>query len=418
MSRTIAERKERLAKHADEVAESVGTPALIFFEADVRRQYDRLRSALDAHYPDSTVHVAVKANLVPGLLGLLADRGANAEAYANCEFEVARRADFDPADILLTGMNRDESTVRRILQAGTSQILVDNISELRSLASVSRDLGIQCDVLLRVNPAVDIPTHPAITTGDRGSKFGMSVASGSALEAVRRTVDADGLRLHGLHCHLGSQIDSVEPYKVATQSLMDFVAEVRKETDETVDVLDIGGGFPIQYRESVPDIEAYAAAIGNEITAACTREGLDPVELYLEPGRYLLGPCGTLLGSVGVLKETPERRFAVLDAGTNTVLTRQEVPIYSPDADGEERTYAVVGPLCYSADVFDENVTLQRLAEGDLVAIDKVGAYTVGREMHLNGAPRPPIVIIGDDGHRRVVREREACEDVIPGVNG
>lgn len=416
MIRSVENRAGRLVEHADDVLSAVGTPAIVFFEADLRESYGRLRRALDEHYPYSTVHVAVKANFTPAILSAFADEGAHAEAYAGCEIEAAARAGFEPDEILVTGMNRDDQRVRDALRSGTRRFLVDNHSELRALASIAEEVGTQAEVMLRVNPELEIPTHPDIATGTRDSKFGMSVSTGAAMDAVRRTVESDAVVFHGLQCHLGSQIESVAPYREATRGLLAFAGDLKRETGATVDALDLGGGFPVEYDDPVPPIEEYVSVVADTIAETCAELGIDEPALYLEPGRYLLAPSGTLLGEVGVLKETPERTFAVLDAGTNTVLTRQSIPIYAPYNGGPTEEYDVVGPLCHSGDVFAESVELSRLAEGDVVALDRVGAYTIGRETNMNGVPMPPIVLVESDGDHRVVRERQTCADVIPGA--
>lgn len=408
------DRRKRLTEQAGRVLADVGTPVLVFFEADMRESYDRLRTALDDQYPESSVYVAVKANFLPDVLGLFSEWGARAEAFANCEIEAAMRAGFDPGDVLVTGMNWDADRIDRALASGVDTFLVDNRSDLATLRSVTVEADRRCDVLLRVNPELDVPTHPDIATGTPGSKFGMELSGGDVMAAARTVAGDDHLRLHGLQTHLGSQIDGPTPYQTATRALVELAADVERETGVAVDTIDVGGGFPVTYDEQVPPIEEYVSVIAETVRSACTDFGIDPPELCLEPGRYLFAPSGALLCSVGLLKETSSATYAVLDTGKNTVLAQQSVPIYAPFTDGPSREYSVAGPLCYSGDVFADGVLLPELDPGDVVALDRVGAYAIGRETHFNGMPMVPVVVVDADGGYEVVRERETCVDVLP----
>jgi len=414
MLRNPEPREERLGSHAREISDRFGTPVLVFYERDLIESYDTLRAALDDHYPKSTVHVAVKANFQPSILETFAERGAHAEAFAHGETIAAKRAGFDPEDILLTGMAGNASHAGELLRDGASRVLVDNMAELEVIDELAADVDGQVDVLLRINPTLEVPTHPHIATGTEESKFGLAVSSEAAERAVSEVVESPDLRYLGLHCHIGSQIESPTPYAEAATSLLSFADTVERTTGERTRVLDLGGGFPIGYGSEVPPVERFVETIGDTLTEQCREYGMELPELYLEPGRYLLGSAATFLGTVQTVKETPVKRFAVLDAGTNTVLLRQELPVLTPYVDAPQTEYDVVGPLCHSHDVFREQVSIPELSPGDLVGIDKVGAYTIGRETHMNAMPKPPIVMVRQSGAYELLRERESCSDVIP----
>lgn len=414
MLRDSDPREVRLGEHGQEISDTFGTPALVFYERDLIESYDALRSALDDHYPKSTVHVAVKANFHPSILERFAERGAHAEAFAHCETLAAKRAGFESRDILLTGMVGNTSRMAETFQEGTDRVLVDNMTELRAIGELATDLDDPVDVLLRINPTLEVPTHPHIATGTEESKFGMAVSSGAAERAVSAVVESPDLRYMGLHCHIGSQIESPTTYANAATGLLSFADTVERTTGKRTRVLDLGGGFPIEYGSQVPPVEQFVETIGDALTTGCEEYGMELPELYLEPGRYLLGPAATLLGTVQAVKETPAKRFAVLDAGTNTVLLHQELQVLTPYVEAPRTEYDVVGPLCHSHDVFREGASIPELSAGDLVGLDKVGAYTIGRETHMNAMPKPPIVMIRRSGSYELLRERESCTDVIP----
>lgn len=409
----IPARRRRLCEHAPALVDEYGSPLYVFFESDLRENYRTLRRTLDDYYPDSTVHFATKANYNLGVLSVLRDAGCHAEAYARCELSAIQAAGFDAGDVLLTGMNRRQADVERALGLGVERLLVDNATELERVTAAARATGTEPDVLVRANPAMDVPTHPEVATATRETKFGLDVESGRAMAVARKTADAERVSLIGVQLHLGSQIRDPEPYAIAADALCSFAADVRNELGAELEILDMGGGFPVPYDESVPETATIVETLATAIREACGEYGLARPHLFLEPGRRLVGNAGTLLSTVGVVKETPYANFAVLDAGTNTVSSYWPYPIYAlPDRDGE-RAYHVAGPLCYSGDVIQEDVSLPPLERGDLVAVDRIGAYSLGSASHTNAEPKPPVVLVREDGVPDLIREGETCDDIL-----
>jgi diaminopimelate decarboxylase len=419
----LSARKARLLDHREALFEQFDTPLYAFWEADLRENYRTIRAALDDHYPDSTVHFAVKANYNLGVLSVLRDEGCHAEAYARCELSATQQAGFDPEAVLLTGMNRPVEDVERALSLGVEYFLVDNEAELakirEAVGATERTPdgdGARTDppkVLIRGNPAMSVPTHPEVATATRESKFGLDIESGRALAVAREAAHAAEVELAGVQLHVGSQIQGVEPYEVAAREMLAFAAEVREETGVEIDVLDLGGGFPVPYDEAVPDTETIVAAMADAVRDAAQSHDLSEPHLFLEPGRRLVGNAGTLLAEVGVVKETPHSTFAVLDAGTNAVSSYWPYPIYAAMSEEPTREYDVAGPLCYTGDVIQEDVSLPGLDRGDVLAVDRIGAYSLGSASHTNAEPKPPVVLVRESGDVELIRERETCADVL-----
>lgn len=408
-------RRARLLDHESAILSPFGTPVYVFWEDDIRENYRRLRRALDDGYPDSAIHFAVKANYNPGVLSVLRDEGCRAEVYAGGELTAALEAGFEPADLLLTGMNRRPADVERALECGVERFLVDNATELERLIEVAEavDPEVRPRVLIRGNPAMEVPTHPEVATATRETKFGLDIESGRAMAVAERAAESPAVALSGVQLHIGSQIRGVEPYAVAARAMCGFAADIRDELGVEIDVLDLGGGFPVPYDEAVPDVEAIVDRIAETVREATDDADLPAPTLFLEPGRRLVGNAGTLLATVGVVKETPYRTFAVLDAGTNAVSSYWPYPIYAL-ADGKAtETYHVAGPLCYSGDVIAEDVSLPRLERGDVLAVDRIGAYSLGSASHTNGQPKPPVVLCRSTGDVDVIRAPETHADVI-----
>ncbi len=419
----LISRRDRIADRGPELLDEYGSPLYVYYESDLRENYRTLRNALDDHYPDSHVHFAVKACFEPGVLSVLRDAGCGAEAYANCELTAALDVGFDPGEILLTGMNRQPEDLERALSAGVGRFLVDNATELAKVADAADATGTEASVLVRANPAMEVPTHPGVATATRESKFGLDVESGRAMAVAREAAATEGVSLDGVQLHIGSQIKGIEPYGVAARETMTFAAEIRDELGIEIDVLDLGGGFPVPYDEDVPNSTDIIAHMADAVKTAAEGHGLPEPTLYLEPGRRLVGNAATLLATVGVVKETPHAEFAVLDAGTNAVSSYWPYPIYALHGEGDPvtasdptpegfREYHVAGPLCYTGDVLREDAPLPPLDRGDVIAVDRIGAYSLGSASNTNAEPKPPVVLIRENDEATVIREGESCSDV------
>lgn len=409
----LRERRVALGEAESELLAPFGTPVYVFWEAELRANYRQLRDALDVHYPDSEIHFAVKANYNPGILSVLRDEGCKAEAYARCELDASLTAGFDPADVLLTGMNRRPEDLERALSAGVDLFLVDNADELDRLVDAAGSVGRRPRVLIRGNPSMDVPTHPEVATATRETKFGLDIASGRAMEVATRAAEASAVALAGVQLHIGSQIRGVEPYGVAAETMVAFAADIRDDLGVEIDVLDLGGGFPVPYDEAVPATDEIVECIADSVRDAAATHDLPQPTLLLEPGRRLVGNAGTMLASVGAIKSTPYADFAVLDVGTNAVSSHWPYPIFALSERPPTESYHVAGPLCYSGDVLGEAVDLPPLERGDVLAVDRVGAYSLGSASHTNAEPKPPVLLRLEDGDVDVIRTPETCEDVL-----
>lgn len=409
----LTARRRRLLDTRDALLDGRSTPAYVFYEEDLRRNYRTLRGALDEHYPDSTIHFAVKANYNLGILSIFREEGSSAEAYARCELTATQEAGFDPRNVLLTGMNRRVEDVERALSLGVEHLLVDNETELAKVRDAAAAVDHSVNVLIRGNPAMEVPTHSDVATATRESKFGLDIESGTALAVAKQATAAPEVVLAGVQLHIGSQVCGVEPYAIAAREMLDFAATVREETGTEIEILDLGGGFPVPYDEDVPASEEIIATIGDAIERTTTEHGLSLPTLFLEPGRRLVGNAGTLLAGVGLVKETPYADYAVLDAGTNAVSSYWPYPIYALTEQKPSREYHVAGPLCYTGDVIQADVRLPEIEAGDVLAVDRIGAYSLGSSNHTNAQPKPPVFLLRESGAVEVIRSRETCADVL-----
>jgi diaminopimelate decarboxylase len=390
------------------IAQAEGTPLYVYSGAMLRDRYRAIDSAFGA-YPHR-LHYALKANSTLALARMLRDLGSGADANSIWEIEIARRAGFQPADIVFTGVGKSPAELECAVPLGLKAINVESAGELARVEAIAARLGVISRVALRVNPDIDAKSHPHISTGLKVNKFGMP------LDAVRESVVAiagrPSLQLVGLHIHIGSQITTLEPLTRAASLAVGLATELGAlPAGAHLEYLDLGGGLGISYdRRPVPSFEQYAAAL----LGAVAPSGLP---IVLEPGRAIVGPAGALVARVIDLKpRDADSEFAVLDAGMAQLMRPALYNAYhvvSPvvERPGPDKLYEIVGPICESADVIARDRRLSALEVGDLVTIGDAGAYGSAMASNYNRHPLPAEVLV-DEGGWRVIRRRQTIDDM------
>lgn len=403
--------------HAEDVAipaiaQRFGTPCYVYSAATIRRHYRVFEQALAGI--DHEICYAVKANGNIGVLGLLADMGSGFDIVSVGELERVITAGGDPAQVVFSGVGKRADEIERALEVGIACFNVESEAELERIDAIATRMGRRAPVSLRVNPDVDAQTHPYIATGLKDNKFGVAIERAEALYA--RAATMRGLEIHGVDCHIGSQLTRLAPFRDAVSRVLALIDRLA-ERDIRIAHLDVGGGLGIRYRDETPPSPAeYAQAIKSLVA------GRD-LKLILEPGRVLVGNAGLLVTRVELLKpgaQADDKHFAIVDAAMNDLLRPalydawQEIVPVNPRGDaGETRAWDIVGPVCETADCLGRDRELA-LAEGDLLAVRSAGAYGFSMASVYNARPRPPEIIVdGDQTHE--VRARETVADLMRG---
>jgi diaminopimelate decarboxylase len=351
----------------------------------------------------------LKANSTLAVLRVLRAIGSRADANSGGEIEVALRAGFPPEDLVFTGVGKTHHELVRAVAVGVRSINAESAGEIARLDEVASAAGKIAPVAVRINPDIDARSHPHISTGRKGNKFGVPLED--ARELYRDIARRPWLRAVGLHVHVGSQITELEPLTRAASALAALVSDLRGDGIE-LEHLDLGGGLGISYDgRPVPGPAEYAAAV-----IPLVRELR--LELVLEPGRVIVGPAGVLLARVVDLKPNaggPD--FAVLDAGMTDLLRPAMYGAYHgieavvPRAGARQR-YELVGPLCESSDVVGRDRAMPPLRVGDLVAVRDAGAYGSAMSSTYNRRPLACEVMV-DEGEWRIVRRRQTVDDML-----
>ena len=403
------------------IADAVGTATWVYSAGAVDAAYDAVDAAMEAASGgDHVIAYAIKANGNLALLRRLGARGCGADIVSGGELERVLRAGMDPAKVVFSGVGKTRQELAAALDAGIKAVHVESPSELRALAEVARDRGAVADFAFRVNPDVDAKTHPYIATGLHDTKFGLELAA--ARELLAEVREERALRLIGVACHIGSQLETSAPLRDAVAILARFGLEL-EAAGFPLTHLDVGGGWPMEYGcedAAFPGAEAFGRAIAQGLRDADARGRLKSAggdwTLFTEPGRSLVGAAGLLLTRVIYVKDQGSKRFVIVDGAMSELIRPALYEAYhavtpvAPRA-GETRTVDVVGPVCESGDFLALGRTLPPVEEGDLLAILGAGAY--GREMSSAYNARPPaaeVLVDGDDW--RVVRRRATPADL------
>jgi diaminopimelate decarboxylase len=410
-----------------DLAAEFGTPAYVLDEADFRERCQAWRTAFDgpswsASGGTADVYYAGKAFLCTAVARWVAEEGLSLDVCTGGELAVALRAGFPVERLMLHGNNKSVEEIERAVGAGVGRFVVDSFVDLDRVADVAARLGVRQRCYVRVTPGVEAHTHEFVQTGQEDQKFGFSLASGAAADAVRQVLDRPSLELVGLHCHIGSHIFDVHGFKLAAHRMVGMLAAVRDEHGLVLPELDLGGGQGIAYTaaDDPMDVHEFADGLRRIVEKECAAVDLPVPRLAVEPGRAISGPTTVTVYEVGTVKDLPGlRTYVSVDGGMSdnirTALydARYTAVLASRTSDAEPANVTLCGKHCESGDIVVHDVPLPGdLTPGDLVAVPASGAYHRSMANNYNHVPRPPVVAVLD-GIARVLVRRETEDDLM-----
>lgn len=404
------------------LAKKYGTPLYIIDEQQIRHTCRRYMQAMSRHFGENfEVSYASKALCVKGIYPIIRQEGLCADVVSGGELYTALQAGFDPAQLHFHGNNKSRQEIQYALESGVGLFIADSMEELETLEQLCDLCGKRARVALRVKPGVDAHTHEFISTGNLDSKFGFCYETGEAMEAVKLAHRQPHLDFCGIHCHIGSQVFLAEPYVLAAQVMIRFLAEIRKEIGKAPEELNLGGGFGIVYgQEDQPlPLEQVIDTMAQAVKEGCRQHGLEVPKVIIEPGRSIVGPAGITAYTVGSVKQIPGGRiYAAVDGG---MPDNPRYALYgaayqaakaSDPASPRTMTVAIAGKCCESGDLITKEARVQPLVPGDILAVFATGAYTYSMASNYNRLPRPAMVLVGDGQDRLIVR-RETYEQLV-----
>jgi len=410
-----------------DLASEFGTPLFVIDEDDFRA---RCRAMADAFGGGENVHYAAKAFLCTEVARWIAAEGLSLDVCSGGELAVALHAGFPPERIALHGNNKSLDELTAAVRAGIGHVVLDSMMEIERLDAIAGRLGTVQDVLVRVTVGVEAHTHEFISTAHEDQKFGLSLADGQAMAAIRRVFETDNLRLVGLHSHIGSQIFDCAGFELAAHRviglLRDVVAEFGVQKTAQISTIDLGGGLGISYlsQDDPPPVEELAAKLGAIVRNESALAGLPEPRLIVEPGRAIAGPGTVTLYEVGTVKDVAvasnfHRRYVSVDGGMSdnirTALygAEYDVRLVSRASDAQPVLARVVGKHCESGDIVVRDTWVHDdIRPGDLLAVAATGAYCYSMSSRYNLIGRPAVVAVRD-GKARLILRRETVDDLL-----
>ena len=388
-----------------QIAKNYGTPTYVYSKQALTTAFERFSSGFSG--TDHLVCFAVKSNPSLAILNTFAKLGAGFDIVSGGELARVIAAGGDPAKVVFSGVGKTEAEMRFALEAGIFCFNVESASELDRLNDVAASMGKKAPVSLRVNPNVDAKTHPYISTGLKNNKFG--VAYEEALSLYQKAAAMPNIAIHGVDCHIGSQLTELSPFLDALDRILALVDQLQAAGIH-IHHIDAGGGIGICYSdETPPDFADYAKAMREKMAGR-------NIKMVFEPGRALVGNAGVLLTKVEYLKHGEAKNFAIVDAAMNDLMrpalydAYHEIVAVQSSADVTEHVYEIVGPVCESGDFLGHDRKLA-IAQNDYLAVFSAGAYGMSMSSNYNTRPRAAEVMVdGDVAHE--IRQREKVADL------
>ena len=390
------------------IADACGTPFYCYSRAEVEARYDAYVEALKDF--DALICYAVKANSHQAIIHLLADRGAGADVVSEGELRRALAAGVPAAKIVYSGVAKTVREIEFALQQDIRQFNVESEPELEEISAAAVRLGKTARIAFRINPDVDAGTHEKISTGKSENKFGVPLES--ARYAYDKAASLPGIEVCGIDLHIGSQITSLTPFEQAFDRIAELAGQLRDD-GHTISTIDLGGGLGVNYNEendNAPTPAEYASVVKGKL-------GHLNCDFIIEPGRSLVANAGVLVGSVIYIKKSSKKTFLIIDAAMNDFLRPSMYDSYHAIVGGRENgaanvLYDVVGPVCETGDTFARQRELPAQEAGDLIVIERTGAYGSVMASTYNTRPLVPEVLVDGDEFR-IIRKRPSYDSII-----
>lgn len=404
------------------LAKEFGTPVYVMSEEEIRKNCRMYQDSITEYYNGrGLVCYASKAFCCKEMCRIIKEEGLGIDVVSGGELYTAMQVDFPPEKIQFHGNNKTEAEIRMALDYHVGHFVVDNISELAMIDRLAQEAGTKANVSLRIKPGIDAHTHEFIMTGQIDSKFGFALETGEALEAVKAAATYEHIHLRGLHNHIGSQIFDVAPFVAAAEVMLDFIAQIKRETGIDIEDLNLGGGFGIKYLETdepVPYGE-YMRVISKAIFEKCAALGISVPYIYMEPGRSIVGEAGITLYTAGAIKNIPNiRTYVSVDGGMcdnpRYILYQADytVLVANRAADPADTKVTIAGKCCESGDLIQEHTMVQPIRVGDTIAVLSTGAYNYSMASNYNRTPKPPVVMV-NKGNARMIVKGETFADLV-----
>jgi diaminopimelate decarboxylase len=405
---------------ATELAAQYQTPLAVYDVSKIRDQIRRFKSVFEDNGVDYAVSYASKAFATIAMYQVIDQEDAHIDVVSGGELYTAIQAGFPMAHVSFHGNNKSQAELEMAVSNHVGVIVLDNFHEIELLNAVLEAHDTSAAVMMRITPGVSAHTHEYISTGQEDSKFGFDLNSGQAAKALQQVLANPRMNMLGIHAHIGSQIFELNGFQMAADKLVEIAADWHAQFGYQPEVINVGGGFGIQYTKDDHPLapEAFVDAIVKTIKQSASDRGLDMPAVWIEPGRSIAGPAGYSLYTVGSRKDVPGlQSYLTVDGGMGDNIrpalyqAEYEAVLANDPAAKPTETVHLAGKYCESGDILIDNAKLPATKPGDVVAILDTGAYGYSMASNYNRNPRPAVVFV-ENGESALVVERESYADL------
>jgi diaminopimelate decarboxylase len=404
-----------------ELVETYGTPLYVYDVALIRERARGFKETFEQYGINAQVAYASKAFSTIAMVQLVNEEGLSLDVVSGGELYTAIAAKFPAEKIHFHGNNKSIEELEMALDLQIGCIVVDNFLELNHLIHMCEQKNVNTNILLRVTPGIEAHTHDYILTGQEDSKFGFDLQNGQAEEALKLALTCNKLNVLGVHCHIGSQIFETTGFLLATRKIFEKLNAWRIEMGYSPTVLNLGGGFGIRYTNEDEPIPAskYVEEIIEEVKNQVAKYNMELPEIWIEPGRSLVGDAGTTLYKIGSKKDVPNvRKYVAVDGGMSDNIrpalyqAKYEAVLANRPLDPVEEKVSIAGKCCESGDMLIWDLPLPKAENDEVLAVFCTGAYGYSMSNNYNRIPRPPVVFV-ENGTSQLVVKRESFDDLI-----
>ena len=405
-----------------DLAKQYGTPLYVMDEDLIRENCRSFKTSIDKYYDGKgLVCYASKAFCCKAVCRIMMEEGIGLDVVSEGELYTAASVGFPMEKVHFHGNNKTDGELLLAVKYGVGAVVVDNIFELERLNRIAAENGVKVNIMFRIKPGIDAHTHDFVRTGQIDSKFGFALETGEAFEAVKKALELENVNLSGLHCHIGSQIFDIDPFVLAAEVMIKFIAKIRDELGFEVKELNLGGGFGIKYTDEDTPVpyDKYMERVSEKVKEICGEKNVALPYIVIEPGRSIAAPAGITLYTVGGIKHIPNiRTYVSVDGGMGDnpryalYKSKYDAVIANKADQPRSETVTIAGKCCESGDLIGEGMPLQKAEAGDIAAVLATGAYNYSMSSNYNRIPKPAVVMV-KGGESRVVVKRETLEDIV-----
>jgi diaminopimelate decarboxylase len=387
------------------------------------RQHCRIyKNAMDKYYGGrGMVLYASKAFCTMAICRIVEQEGLGLDVVSGGELYTAAKAGFPMDRVYFHGNNKTAQEIEMAVDKGVKRIVVDNRDELYNIDRIAAARGRTVEVSFRIKPGIDAHTHDFVQTGQIDSKFGVALENGEAMEIISEASGMKGIKVAGVHCHIGSQIFDLAPFELAARVMLEFIAEVKVKLGIEIEELNLGGGYGIKYIPEHDPIEYdhYMESVSKVVKSICEDKRIKLPFILMEPGRSIVAPAGITLYTVGAVKDIKNvRKYVSVDGGMadNPRYALYQSPydavLANRPNDKKVEKVTIAGKCCESGDILLKDAVMPEIKVGDILAVQATGAYNYSMSSNYNRIARPPVVLV-NSGKSRLIVKREDFEDIV-----